>query len=58
MAAFLDGRIGFPPYPGPSEVMDDHPCRAVATLEDVLAADAWARERTQRRSSGAPLETV
>jgi len=27
--------------------MDDHPPRAVATLDDVLAADAWARERTR-----------
>jgi len=41
VAAFLDGRIGFPAIPEAiREVMDDHPPRAVATLDDVLAQAA------------------
>ncbi|HEY2946430.1 MAG TPA: 1-deoxy-D-xylulose-5-phosphate reductoisomerase, partial [Vicinamibacteria bacterium] len=38
VAAFLDGRIAFPAIPEAiREVMDDHPPRAVATLDEVLA---------------------
>jgi 1-deoxy-D-xylulose-5-phosphate reductoisomerase len=59
VAAFLDGRIGFPAIPEAiREVMDDHPCRAVTDLEDVLAADAWARERTQAALKRLAMETV
>ena len=59
VAAFLDGRIGFPAIPEAiREVMDAHPCRAVAALEDVLAADAWARERTQAALKRRAMETV
>jgi 1-deoxy-D-xylulose-5-phosphate reductoisomerase len=59
VAAFLDGRIGFPAIPEAiREVMDDHPPRAVATLDDVLAADAWARERTRAALKRRAMETV
>src|SRR6266581_2619756 len=59
VAAFLDGRISFPAIPEAiREVMDDHPARAVATLDDVLAADAWARERTRAALKRRTMETV
>jgi 1-deoxy-D-xylulose 5-phosphate reductoisomerase len=29
------------------EVLESHPPAAVSRLEDVLAADAWARERSR-----------
>jgi hypothetical protein len=38
--------------------MDDHPPRPVDTLDDVLAADAWARERTQAALKRRAMETV
>jgi len=57
VAAFLDGRIPFPGIPESiMEVLESHPPAAVARLEDVLAADAWARERAKealRRRAGA-----
>ncbi len=47
VAAFLDERIPFTAIPETiATVMDAHPGGAVRTLEDVLAADAWARHRT------------
>jgi 1-deoxy-D-xylulose-5-phosphate reductoisomerase len=59
VAAFLDGRIGFPAIPEAiREVMDDHPPRPVTTLDDVLAADAWARERTRAALKRRAMETV
>jgi len=59
VAAFLDGRVPFPAIPEAiREVMDDHPPRAVATLDDVLAADAWARERTRAALKRRTMETV
>jgi 1-deoxy-D-xylulose-5-phosphate reductoisomerase len=59
VAAFLDGRIGFTAIPHAiREVMDDHPPRPVDTLDDVLAADAWARERTQVALKRRTMETV
>jgi len=59
VGAFLDGRIGFPAIPEAiREVMDDHPPRTVATLDDVLAADAWARERTRAALKRRAMETV
>src|SRR5438552_4276215 len=59
VGAFLDGRIAFPAIPEAiREVMDDHPPRAVATLDDVLAADAWARERTRAARKRRTMETV
>ncbi len=48
VAAFLDGRIPFNAIPeSVHEVLDDHSSAAVSRLEEVLAADAWARERSR-----------
>jgi 1-deoxy-D-xylulose-5-phosphate reductoisomerase len=48
VAAFLDGRIPFNAIPeSVHEVLDDHPSAAVSRLEEVLEADAWARERSR-----------
>jgi len=48
VAAFLDGRVPFMAIPESiSEVMDDHKTTALGHLEDVLEADAWARERSR-----------
>jgi len=44
VAAFLDGRVAFTAIPDTiREVMDARPASAIATLEDVVAADAAAR---------------
>jgi 1-deoxy-D-xylulose-5-phosphate reductoisomerase len=57
VSAFLDGRIPFPAIPESiAEVLDDHRPVSVSRLEDVLEADAWARERSRavlQRRSGA-----
>jgi 1-deoxy-D-xylulose-5-phosphate reductoisomerase len=59
VAAFLEGRVAFTAIPDAiREVMDEHPPRPVATLEDVLAADAWARERTRASLKRRAMETV
>jgi 1-deoxy-D-xylulose-5-phosphate reductoisomerase len=59
VAAFLDGRIAFPAIPEAiREVMNAHPPAPVATLDDVLAADAWARERTRAALKRRTMETV
>jgi 1-deoxy-D-xylulose-5-phosphate reductoisomerase len=48
VAAFLEGRIPFTAIPESiAEVMDSHRPAAVAALEDVLAADGWARARSR-----------
>jgi 1-deoxy-D-xylulose-5-phosphate reductoisomerase len=48
VAAFLEERLPFPAIPATiEEVMADHPSSTVARLEDVLEADAWARDRTR-----------
>ena len=48
VAAFLDGRIPFPAIPESiMEVLEAHPAAPLARLEDVLAADAWARDRSR-----------
>jgi 1-deoxy-D-xylulose-5-phosphate reductoisomerase len=48
VSAFLDGRIPFTAIPESiAEVIDDHPPVSVSGLEDVLEADAWARERSR-----------
>jgi 1-deoxy-D-xylulose-5-phosphate reductoisomerase len=48
VAAFLDGRAPFMAIPESiSEVMDDHKATPLERLEDVLEADAWARERSR-----------
>jgi 1-deoxy-D-xylulose-5-phosphate reductoisomerase len=44
--AFLDGRINFGEIPEiNASVMQEHDASPAATLEAVLSADAWARER-------------
>jgi 1-deoxy-D-xylulose-5-phosphate reductoisomerase len=59
VAAFLDGRIAFPAIPEAiREVMSHHPPTPVATLDDVLAADAWAREQTRAALKRRTMETV
>jgi 1-deoxy-D-xylulose-5-phosphate reductoisomerase len=46
---FLDGRIGFADIAAVVEgVLEQHQGVQGPSLEDVLAADAWARERAQR----------
>jgi 1-deoxy-D-xylulose-5-phosphate reductoisomerase len=58
-AAFLDGRIGFPAIVGTvAEVLRAADQWAVepATVDDVLEAQRWARERAQREVSGMVLE--
>jgi 1-deoxy-D-xylulose-5-phosphate reductoisomerase len=49
VAAFLDGRVPFTAIAESiREVLDAHPRAPVSDLGDVLAADAWARERAGR----------
>ncbi|MGO9151766.1 1-deoxy-D-xylulose-5-phosphate reductoisomerase [Mycobacterium sp.] len=58
-AAFLEGRIGFPAIVGTiAEVLRAADQWAVepATVDDVLAAQRWARARAQREVSGKVLE--
>jgi 1-deoxy-D-xylulose-5-phosphate reductoisomerase len=48
VAAFLDGRIAFPAVADTiHDVLEAHPPEPVRALADVLAADAWARERAR-----------
>ncbi len=48
VAAFLGERIPFTAIPDSiDEVMAAHEVRPVTRLEDVLEADAWARERSR-----------
>jgi 1-deoxy-D-xylulose-5-phosphate reductoisomerase len=48
VAAFLDERLPFTAIPETiEEVMGDHPPADVGRLEDVLEADAWARDRAR-----------
>jgi 1-deoxy-D-xylulose-5-phosphate reductoisomerase len=59
VAAFLDGRIGFTAIPEAiQDVLDSHPAGPVAGLEDVLAADAWARERARTALRGRSAQKV
>jgi 1-deoxy-D-xylulose-5-phosphate reductoisomerase len=50
VGSFLEGML---PFPGIADtiaaVMGDHPPAAVGALEDVLAADVWARQRARER---------
>jgi 1-deoxy-D-xylulose-5-phosphate reductoisomerase len=49
VAAFLDGRVPFTAIPEcVDEVMTDHTPTQLTQIEDAIAADAWARERTRR----------
>jgi 1-deoxy-D-xylulose-5-phosphate reductoisomerase len=48
VGAFLAGQIPFTAIPEAiEEVMDAHPAAALRDLDDVLAADAWARRRSR-----------
>jgi 1-deoxy-D-xylulose-5-phosphate reductoisomerase len=48
VAAFLDGRIAFTAIPESiMEVLEGRPDSPLTRLEDVLAADDWARERSR-----------
>ena len=59
VSAFLDSRVGFPAIPEAiREVMDDHGPRAVVALDDVLSADAWARERTREALKRRAMESA
>jgi 1-deoxy-D-xylulose-5-phosphate reductoisomerase len=50
VAAFLDGRIPFTAIPESiAAVMEQHRPASLGALEDVLSADAWARERSLAR---------
>jgi 1-deoxy-D-xylulose-5-phosphate reductoisomerase len=57
VAAFLDGRVPFTAIPDCIlEVMEAHPPRPVTSIEDVVAADDWARGRARealKRRAGA-----
>jgi 1-deoxy-D-xylulose-5-phosphate reductoisomerase len=49
VAAFLDGRVSFTAIPeAVEEVMGAHPARPLTDINDVLEADAWARQRTRQ----------
>ena len=49
VAAFLDRRLGFGDIPHcVAEVMAEHRPAPPAEIDDVLAADAWARERARQ----------
>jgi len=46
--AFLNGSLGFTQIPRLIErVMEEHGVRPVQTVEDILKADQWAREKTK-----------
>jgi 1-deoxy-D-xylulose-5-phosphate reductoisomerase len=48
VSAFLGGRVPFTAIPESiQEVMEAHPPGAIHALDDVLAADAWARARAR-----------
>jgi 1-deoxy-D-xylulose-5-phosphate reductoisomerase len=59
VSAFLDHRVGFPAIPDAiREVMEEPGPRLVRELDDVLTADAWARERTRAALKRRAMETV
>jgi 1-deoxy-D-xylulose-5-phosphate reductoisomerase len=48
VAAFLDGRLGFPGIPAIIEaVLERHECRPLTDLDDVLEIDRWARSEAE-----------
>lgn len=52
VAAFLDGRIAFGRIPELiEEALDAHDAAPARSVEDVVAADRWARERVEDRCS-------
>jgi 1-deoxy-D-xylulose-5-phosphate reductoisomerase len=59
VSAFLDHRVAFPSIPEAiQEVLEEPGPRLVRELDDVLTADAWARERTREALKRRALETV
>jgi 1-deoxy-D-xylulose-5-phosphate reductoisomerase len=59
VSAFLDHRVAFPAIPEAiQEVMEEPGPRLVRELDDILTADAWARERTREALKRRALETV
>jgi len=59
VSAFLDRRVAFPAIPEAiQEVMEETGPRLVRELDDILTADAWARERTREALKRRALETV
>ena len=54
--AFLDGSIRFTELPLLlKRVMGEHEVRMACTIEDILRADQWARERTKAILEGRRL---
>ncbi|HET6897218.1 MAG TPA: 1-deoxy-D-xylulose-5-phosphate reductoisomerase [Vicinamibacteria bacterium] len=59
VSAFLDRRVPFPAIPEAiQEVLEEPGPRLVRELDDILTADAWARERTREALKRRALETV
>ena len=59
VSAFLDHRVAFPAIPEAiQEVLEEPGPRLVRELDDILTADAWARERTREALKRRALETV
>jgi 1-deoxy-D-xylulose-5-phosphate reductoisomerase len=57
VAAFLEGRLTFVAIPAVIErAMDAHAPRPIASLDDVLAADAEGRRLAERAVAGAIAE--
>ena len=53
VSAFLDGSIKFTEIPLLLQrVMEEHEVKSVHTIEDILKADHWARERTKAHLEG------
>jgi len=53
VSAFLDGSIKFTEIPLLLQrVMEEHELKSVHTIEDILKADHWARERTKAHLEG------
>ena len=53
VSAFLDGSIKFTEIPLLlKRVMEEHEVKSIHTIEDILKADHWARERAKARLEG------
>ena len=54
--AFLEGIIKFTEVPLLLQrVMEEHEVKSVRTIEDILRADQWARERSKANIEGRKL---
>jgi 1-deoxy-D-xylulose-5-phosphate reductoisomerase len=59
VAAFLDRRLNFAGIAAVIDsVLQQHEPGPVRSLADALAADAWARERSQRALAGAARQAA